>query len=337
MEWLFNIIAYPFGYLMRGLYLIFSNYALSIIFFTIIIRVILLPLSIKQQKSSVLMAKMRPYENKIRAKYKNDPQKAQEELNAFYQSEGYSPFSGCLTSLIQLPILLGLYQVLRFPLRYIVGLSSDFFNSLGNSGRLTWDMEYAVRPLSEWGNDLVNAFNAQCADKAGMIPLNLRLFGLNLADVPSIKEASWLWLFPIFSGLTALALQLITMKINEKNAGGEKQKGMGMMLFMPVISVVIAFSVPCALVFYWIVSNLVGIAQAVILNKIYTVEKVTRLRAKKKAKKGESITREEAEILIKNEDYTVEEIGPKSAKELKEEARRKLAEARRREEEEWKE
>ena len=60
-----------------------------------------------------------------------------------------------------------------------------------------------------------------------------------------------------------------------------------------------------------------------------------RIRAKKKAKKGEAITREEANILIKNEDYTVEEVGPKSAKELKEEAKRKLAEARRREEEEW--
>lgn len=320
---------------MKGLYLIFNNYALSIIFFTIIIRLILLPLSIKQQKSSVLMAKMRPYENKIRAKYKNDPQKAQEELNAFYQSQGYSPFSGCLTSLIQLPILLGLYQVIRYPLRYIAGVSTDIIAQLGSSGSaLTIDMEYAAKGVSQWDPSIWSQLSASSQK---LIPLNLDLFGLNLTTSPSWSNLSWYWLFPIFSGLSALALQLITMKINEINAGGEKQKGMGMMLFMPLISVVIAFSVPTALVFYWIISNVVGILQAIVLNKVYNVEKVTRIIAKKKAKNGESITKEEAEILIKNEDFTVEEIAPKSAKELKEEARRKLAEARRREEEEWRE
>ena len=79
---MFSIIAIPFGYLMRGLYYIFSNYALSIIFFTIIIRLLLLPLSIKQQKGQTMMARMRPFENKIRHKYKSDPMKAREEINA---------------------------------------------------------------------------------------------------------------------------------------------------------------------------------------------------------------------------------------------------------------
>ena len=94
---------------------------------------------------------------------------------------------------------------------------------------------------------------------------------------------------------------------------------------------------PSALVFYWCVSNVVLTIQTIILGRYYTVERVMRIRAKKKAKKGQAITREEANILMENEDYTVEEVGPKSAKEMKEEARRKLAEARRREEEEWKE
>lgn len=318
---------------MRGLYYIFSNYALSIIFFTIVIRLLMLPLSLKQQKSQTMMARMRPYETKIRQKYKGDPAKAKEELDALYKSEGYSPYSGCLTALLQLPIFLGLYQVIRYPLHYIAGVSNDLINALPDIAT-KGDMYYAGLAQSSWPS--AADFSTIQADSLFGLPLNLKLFGLDLTQTASFGEFSVYWLFPLFSGLTALLMQFITMKINERNAGGMKQPGMGMMLFMPIFSVVIGFSVPTALVFYWCVSNVVLTLQTVILGKYYTVERVMRIRAKKKAKKGESITREEANILIKNQDYTVEEIGPKSAKELKEEAKRKLAEARRREEEEWK-
>ena len=328
-----NIIAIPFGYLMRGLYYIFNNYALSIIFFTIVIRLLLLPLSMKQQKGQTMASRLRPFENKIRQKYKNDPMKAREEINALYQSEGYSPYSGCLTALLQLPIFLGLYQVIRFPLHFIAGVSNELINALPDIAA-KGDMYYAGLPQSGWN---AADFAAIQGDSLFGLPLNLKLFGLDLTQTASFGSFSVYWLFPLLSGLTALLLQLITMRINQRNAGGEKQPGMGMMLFMPIFSVVIGFSVPSALVFYWCVSNLVITLQTVILGKYYTVERVMRIRAKKKAKKGEAITKEEANILIKNEDYTVEEVGPKSAKELKEEARRKLAEARRREEEEWKE
>ena len=331
---------------MRGLYYIFNSYALSIIFFTVIIRLLLLPLSIKQQKGQTMAARLRPFENKIRQKYKNDPMKAREEINALYQSEGYSPYSGCLTALIQLPIFLGLYEVIRYPLHYIAGVANDLINSvtltktfeaIGFKG--TADMFLAGRPFT----DIVAADNVSAATLGQItdqslfgLPLDLKLFGLDLTQTASFGSLSVYWLFPLLSGLIALLLQLITMRINRRNAGGEKQPGMGMMLFMPIFSVVIGFSMPTALVFYWCISNLVITLQTVLLGKYYTVERVMRIRAKKKAKKGETITREEANILIKNEDYTVEEVAPKSAKELKEEARRKLAEARRREEEEWK-
>ena len=320
---------------MRGLYYIFNNYALSIIFFTIIIRLLLLPLSIKQQKGQTMAARMRPFENKIRQKYKSDPMKAREEINALYQSEGYSPYSGCLTALLQLPIFIGLYEVIRYPLHYIAGVANDLINALpAVEGVSTLDMYYAGLPQASWN---AADFAKISGDSLFGLPLNLKLFGLDLTQTASFGQISVYWLFPLLSGLTALLMQLITMKINQRNAGGEKQPGMGMMLFMPIFSVVIGFSVPSALVFYWCVSNIVITLQTVILGRYYTVERVMRIRAKKKAKKGEAITKEEANILIKNEDYTVEEVGPKSAKELKEEAKRKLAEARRREEEEWRE
>ncbi len=330
---MFSIIAVPFGYLMRGLYLIFNNYALSIIFFTIIIKLILLPLSIKQQKSQTLMARMRPYEMKIRQKYRDNPAKAKEELDALYQSEGYSPYSGCLTSLLQLPIFLGLYEVIRIPLRYIAGVSTGIVSILDGAKEGITALNFASMPLSEWP---AKALEGLSESSRAMLPLDLKFFGIDMTQTASAKDPSLLWIFPILSGLTALLMQIVTIKINEKNSG-QKQGGMGMMLFMPLFSVFIGFAVPTALVFYWIISNVTATVQTVVLGKYYTVERVLRIRAKKKAKKGESVTKEEASILIKNEDYTVEEIAPKSAKELKEEARRKLAEARRREEEEWRE
>ncbi|MGE5627100.1 MAG: membrane protein insertase YidC [Solirubrobacterales bacterium] len=87
------------------------SYGISIILVTLIIRVILLPLSVKQTKSSIAMSELQPETKKLQEKYKNDPQKAQEELMKLYKEKGASPFSGCLPMLIQWPIFVALYYV----------------------------------------------------------------------------------------------------------------------------------------------------------------------------------------------------------------------------------
>ena len=98
---MFQMLANIFGYLLEFLYNTINNYGLAIILFTVIIKLLLLPLSIKQQrtmkKSSELQEKMKT----IQFKYKNDPEKMNQEIMNLYKTENMSPFSGCITAIVQ--------------------------------------------------------------------------------------------------------------------------------------------------------------------------------------------------------------------------------------------
>lgn len=127
MKYLNNAFVHFFNYLHGGVISVFPNpnvsYGIAIILMTIIIRVIILPLGIKQIKSSLVMNKIQPEVKKIQDKYKKDPQKAQKEMMKLYKEKGASPFSGCLPLLIQWPILVALYYVFN----HLTGLNGISF------------------------------------------------------------------------------------------------------------------------------------------------------------------------------------------------------------------
>ena len=129
-----NFIAKPFGVLMEFIYntLAFQNYGLAIIVFTLFVKILLLPLSIKQQRSMEQQQAIAPELEAIRNKYKNDSKKMQEEQMNLYSKYNISPTSGCLPMLIQLPLILIIYQIVRQPLTYIAGLSSTVIVRLRN-------------------------------------------------------------------------------------------------------------------------------------------------------------------------------------------------------------
>ena len=131
-DWFYNI----FGTVMTWCYDLTNNYALALLFFAVIIKVLMLPFGIKQQKSQIALAKLRPKVAKIEKKYagRNDRvtlQKKQQEIMELQQKEGYSPLSGCLPLLIQLPIIFGLYSVIRRPLSFICKLSDEAITAPG--------------------------------------------------------------------------------------------------------------------------------------------------------------------------------------------------------------
>ncbi|NMA67217.1 MAG: membrane protein insertase YidC [Clostridiaceae bacterium] len=153
MQGLLSAIALVFGKLMYFIYntIGFHNYALSLVFFTLVYKLILLPLSIKQTKSSQRMQELQPELQRIQARYKNDKEKLQEETMKFYQENNYNPTSGCLPLLIQLPILIALFYVIRMPMTYmfsvpakaigemtIVSVDNGYL-SYGNIGKETYD------------------------------------------------------------------------------------------------------------------------------------------------------------------------------------------------------
>ena len=124
MNAILNIIAIPFGYVINFFYSLTGSYVLSLMIFAFVTKIVLLPFGIKQQKSVLESRRLAPKIEKIQKKYKNNPQKAQEETMALYNREGINPMGGCGPLLIQMPIIMGIYQVARRPLSFISKLSA---------------------------------------------------------------------------------------------------------------------------------------------------------------------------------------------------------------------
>ena len=126
-----DIIAVPFGYIMRLIYEIIGSYGLSIIAFSLLAKLVMLPFSIKTKKSMLDMQRIQPKLNELQRKYGKDQQKLSMEMQKLYQEEGVSPFGSCLPTLITFPIMIGLYYVISKPLTYFMGLSAEEVTKLG--------------------------------------------------------------------------------------------------------------------------------------------------------------------------------------------------------------
>ena len=130
MENILDIIYVPLGWIIRICYELLPSYVFALLLFAVIIKVLMIPLSIRQHKNSLKQASLRPREAAIIKKYKgsndkNSMQKKQEEIQLLYQKENYSQFAGCLPMLIQLPLVVCIYNIVRSPLRYICGFSTE--------------------------------------------------------------------------------------------------------------------------------------------------------------------------------------------------------------------
>ena len=141
-----------FGFLFRILYSFINNYGLALLIFTLFFRLIIMPTNIKQQKSSATQVRMQPKLKRIREKYQDYTpqernQKIQEETNELYQREGYNAMAGsCMPLLFQLPILWGLYGVVREPLKYVLQIPSDLLTALTNVAKTSLNL--STRGLS---------------------------------------------------------------------------------------------------------------------------------------------------------------------------------------------
>lgn len=127
-----NIIAQPLGILLKLIYDIVGNYGLSIIVFTVFVKLLLVPLTLKQTKSMKDLQNMQPKLEAIKVKYKDNQEKLNEKTLALYKDENVSPYGGCLPLLIQLPIIIGLFTVLRSPEVYVFA-SEEVFRSISTN------------------------------------------------------------------------------------------------------------------------------------------------------------------------------------------------------------
>lgn len=338
----FKIFSEPLSWIMGFFYNIFENipfnYTITLVVFTIVIKSLLFPLSIKQQKSTAKMAAFQPKIKAIQKKYGTNKQKIQEETVKLYTEEGYSPLSGCLPMLIQFPILFGLIYLIYEPLTYILNFSKDIISKaipiaeqiLGSSLATDYTAEISIINAFKMDPTAFSTLGSEFVDKISKIDLNL--FGINLGQIPVLDFTSFaaitLMIIPFLSGLSSLLVSYISMKSNARATGNEIQGfTKGMILVMPVFSLIISFQFPIGVSFYWILSNLLMIIQTLVLNKIWNPKKLAedakiQLELNKKNKKSQSKQLQD----VINID-TIEEKEKKfTQKELN---KKRLAEARR--------
>lgn len=328
MNFIMEIIGYPLGFIMWAMYKLVSNYAVALLLFTVVTKLLLIPLAIKQQKGSVKMQIMQPKIQELQTKYKSNPTKMQEELQELYKRENYSMTAGCLPMLIQMPILFGLIDVIYKPLTHIVHTSAEVLAQISaicatNGIQLAGTAPQIIMLKSVQANpEMFSSIGAEAV--ANIQSLNLVCFGLDMSLMPTFGF-NMLMLVPILSGVTAFLMSMITMR----NTPGTAEQGgsMKMMMYMmPLMSLWFTTLVPVGVGLYWIFSNLVGCVQTLVLNRFWNPRDIAEKMRKEDEERHERERAEkiEAKRLAKERG---EEDKVLSQKEIN---RQKLAEARKR-------
>ncbi len=341
-----TIFGWPLGFVMMGLYFVSGNkYALALSLFTLVIKLALLPLSIKQQKEQAKMAVYQPKLQAIQKKYANNRERYNEEIQKLYQEEGYNPMSGCLPTLIQFPILFGVIDVVYKPLYHILRMGNDAINELvaiaesaGYSFGQSYYTQIKLIDAVKTDPEIFSAANAEIIQKISEFDMNL--FGLNLGEVPQFaltygEGFNWYLLIPLFAGLFQLAGTVFMQKSNPQQQGAG---AMNIMLYiMPLFSVYIGFIVPAGVGFYWALSAALQLVQTAFMHVFYNPKKMAaeieaQIEAEKEAKRQKRTeAREKLKELQREKAAKYDNSDPS----VREENRKKLAEARRRDAEKY--
>ncbi|MBO5305712.1 MAG: membrane protein insertase YidC, partial [Clostridia bacterium] len=300
----------------------FGNYLVGICIFAILFEIVLLPLSIKQQKNSIKQAKLRPKEMAIRRKYagRNDQptqQKIQQEIQELYTRENFNPMGGCLPLLLQFPIILILYNIVIDPIRYTLGLSAQFSSALtafystakaagGFGGTVASQQRGTIEILSHIKDEGIAAFEGlkdflfiengtECfgwlAEIESKIP-SFSLGSLNFGLTPNLGQFNWLWLIPIITFAVYFGSMKLTRKFTyQATTANDAQMGCSnnvMDFMMPLMSVYISFIVPATISVYWIFKSLLGTLKQFILSRTMPLPQCTEedIKAAEKELKG---------------------------------------------------
>lgn len=259
------LITTPLGYILSGIYSLVQNYGIAILVFTLVVKLLMMPLLAKQQKSMRQMQKVQPLLEKAQKKYANDKQKLQQETVRIYQENNVSPAGGCLPLLIQFPIIIGLYQVITKPLQYILHLDVEVIKKIAE----VLSVDYARTSQITIAN-AISENAALIQEKVGVAveAINFDFFGLNLSMTPDLKFISWLWIIPVLSAVTSYVVAIVSRQLSgNTTAANEQMKTMN--IIMPLMSGYFCFIMPAGVGIYWVVSNIMQVIQQTLLTLYY--------------------------------------------------------------------
>lgn len=301
-------LAVLIGPLVKILYSFIGNYAATMIVATLILKLLLFPLSIHQQKSTAKMSVFQPLITEIQQKYKNDPQKQQEELMKLQQEHGYNPMGGCMPMLLTMLVLFGFLGVVYYPVHYIFGVSNDAVKAACEAIGL------ATTNTSTMQTALIQAIHNGAVIDPSIIPadiveeirnFNTMFFGMDMCDIPGFNLTP-IAIFPLVAAVTMILNYVFTQRLS--GAGAQMQGSMKIMMWvMNLMFVSFCFNAPVGFSLYYGVSNIFQIGQSFVTYRIYNPEKfkaqyeaeLAAKRAEKKKKKtltyeedGQTVTRE---------------------------------------------
>lgn len=290
-----TIITQPLAYIFRFIFDFCNSYGITIILFTIFIKLVLFPLTYKQQKSMNAIQALQPKINEINRRYNGNKEKISEETMKLYQKYKVNPMAGCLPLLIQLPIIYLFYQIIRCPLQYILKFPKEAVSATVEAIKAIPDLAGVVSGTNTAAQEiaiashltdpsLMEVVKTATSEFKGLLyhAVDFNFLGLDLSLTPSWRQLSWLWIIPILAASTQYLSTWIMKKTQpktetpkKKNPTGEEMPDMtsSMNKTMPIMTAMFCFMLPAGIGVYWIVSNLMQMMTQVGLNLWFSKRK----------------------------------------------------------------
>lgn len=291
-----GVLSNLFGYVLNALYDIFNNYGIAIILFSIILRVILIPITISQQSSMKKTSKIQKQTQELQKKYKNNQEKMNQELMELYKKEKINPFSGCFSAIIQIVIILSVFWLVSQPLTYMkhvqdMDIYKEYLDKVEEGNNKSYkeiailnmvesDYQDIVKQLENGEENEEKLENRK--NELNKLRLNMNFLGLDLSKVPTQSLNDYkVYIIPILYVISSFVS--IKMTTNMQNNKEDKKETSGenaseieamqsmnksMTYMMPIMSVSIAVIAPLGLALYWLVSNVLMIVERLIIQKI---------------------------------------------------------------------
>ena len=299
---MFSFFANIFGYLLNFIYNFVNNYGLAMIIFTLVIKLVMLPLSIKQQKMMKKSSKLQEKMKVLQFKYKNNPEQLNQEMMNLYKEEKMNPFSGCLSTIIQFILLISIFYMVRSPLTYMKKVDTETINTYVQQLKDDGKQVSAAYPEIDIIREIqfLNEKNPE-DETLKNLSFNMNFLGLDLSKIPQQNLSDWtVYIIPVLYILSSFVSIKLTTKMqeskNKSNSGiiditedakkednklvkveetpaeeefdaiAQSNKMMSWMI--PIMSVSISLVAPLGLALYWLVNNITMILERVILNKV---------------------------------------------------------------------
>ena len=291
------ILGVPLGYVMEWIYNLIPNYGWDIIIFTIVIRLLSIPLQLNQQKSMAKMSAFQPMIADIQKKYKDKPEKQQEELMKLQQEFGYKPTAGCMPMLVNFLVMFGVIEVVYRPLQRIFHIGADALTAAGEAlttlgisfTTVTRDTNIIAQVIAG-ESTVTSCFTPDQVSTITEFGQHMDFFGIDLTRVPQYSLAAEnlpLLIFPVL----AIVTMFISTHISMKASGQQMQGSMKLTMYMmPLMYLFFCFTYPLAFSLYYVISNIVMTVQTQVMRKFYDPEKMRKeveaeIAAKRKQEK----------------------------------------------------